>query len=264
MVLSPGHIFAGPWLGSRWLPVVAGPFIGSVLGVLVRRLPRDQPVAGGRSHCESCGWALGPLDLLPVASFLALRGHCRHCGAAIAPMHLAIELAAAAVAASAALLTAGGTLWAGCGLGWTLLACGWIDWEQFWLPDALTLPLIVAGLGATWMLAPYAVADHAAAAAIGYALFRLIGLAYRRLRGFEGLGQGDAKLLAASGAWLGLAGLPLVILGAALLGLAAAAGLRLAGRTVSATTPIAFGPALAAATWLVWLLASGPGGPIAG
>jgi leader peptidase (prepilin peptidase)/N-methyltransferase len=172
-------------------------------------------------------------------------------------MHQAIELAALAVAASAACVAAGGLLWAGCALGWTLLALGWIDWDHFFLPDLLTLPLIVAGLAVTWAIVPWALADHALAAALGYASLRLLGLLYRGLRGFDGVGEGDAKLLAASGAWLGLAALPGVLLGAAAIALAAAGVLRLRGRAVGRTTPLPFGAALAAATWLLWLGAAG-------
>lgn len=250
--------------GPDWLAILVSPFIGSALGVLIRRLPEGRPVVVARSQCENCGRRLGPLELIPIASFLIQRGRCRGCAAPVAPMHLTVELAAVAVAVGAAGVSSGAMLWAGCALGWVLLALAWIDWDHFWLPDALSLPLIPAGLAATWVLAPWAIGDHAAAAALGYALFRGLGLAYRRLRGFEGLGQGDAKLLAAGGAWLGLAALPAVILGAAVLGLLGAAVLRLRGRRLTATSTIPFGPPLAAAIWLTWLAASlWPGPPAA-
>ena len=143
-------------------------------------------------------------------------------------------------------------LWANCALGWSLLALAWIDLDQLRLPDALTLPLVVVGLVVTWTLDPDAATDHAAAAALAYLTFRGVALGYRLLRGREGLGQGDAKLLAASGAWVGLPGLPSVILGAALIALAATLMQRLWRRT-AADTPIPFGPYLALATWLVRL-----------
>jgi leader peptidase (prepilin peptidase)/N-methyltransferase len=107
-------------------PVLAAPFVGSFLGVLIRRLPAGRGIAWSRSACERCQHALGPADLVPIASFIALHGRCRHCAAPIARMHLAIELAALLVplCALSAGLRAPDVLWLGCGLGWTLLALG--------------------------------------------------------------------------------------------------------------------------------------------
>ena len=121
------------------------------------------------------------------------------------------------------------------------------------LPDALTLPLILAGLFGTWWLEPDRATEHALAAALGWLAFRLVAMGYRRLRGRDGLGEGDAKLLAALGAWTGLDGLPGVVLGAALVGLAAVLVLRLRGWSIGAGTAIPFGPCLALAGWAVRL-----------
>jgi leader peptidase (prepilin peptidase) / N-methyltransferase len=246
---------------ATWLwPVLAAPFVGSFLGVLIRRLPVGRGLVLTRSACESCGRALAPWDLVPLASWLALRGRCRACGAAISWFHPAVELAATAVALSAAWTGSDVTdVWCGCLLGWTLLALAWIDWDWLRLPDALTLPLIVAGLVATWLLDPAAIADHAGATLAGYAALRGLNALYRRLRGRDGLGAGDAKLLAAGGAWVGLAALPWLLLLAALAGLGVAALRRLRGERLGATTALPFGTCLAAALWLAWL-AAGPGG----
>ena len=81
------------------LPLLLAPIVGSFLGVLVRRLPEGRPVALDRSACDSCGTPLGARDLVPLVSYLALRGRCRHCGAPIGRFHPAIELAAVLVAA---------------------------------------------------------------------------------------------------------------------------------------------------------------------
>ena len=142
-------------------------------------------------------------------------------------------------------------LWEGCALGWTLLALAWIDWRYFILPDVLTLPLLLAGLGVAAGEGRAAALDGALGAALGYGGLWLVGALYRRLRGRDGLGGGDAKLLAAGGAWLGAAALPWVLLGAAVGGLAIAA---LTRRGILAPTlAVPFGPPLAAAIWLVWL-----------
>ncbi len=245
-------------MSAWWLPLLAAPFAGSLLFVLVRRLPREVPDLWGRSRCETCGHALAPWELVPIASFVAQGGRCRACGTRISPDHLGAELAAVLIAGAVAASGADGAeMWAGCALGWTLLALAWIDWQNFFLPDVLTLPLIVAGLAQAFWDAPETLVDRATGAIVGYASFRLLAWGYRRLRGREGLGQGDAKLLAASGAWLGTTALPTTVLLAALVGIALALLARLRGATLTAATALPFGPALAAATFAMWLLTSG-------
>lgn len=235
------------------LPLLAAPFIGSVLGVLIRRLPRDEPVAMARSRCDHCRRTLAPIDLVPIVSYAALGGRCRTCRAPIGRFHPTIEILAVLVVLWVATQVTGARLiWADCGLGWVLLALGWIDAEFMILPDVLTLPLIVAGLAVTWVLEPQTLAGHAAAAMVGYGVFRLIDVGYRALRGRDGLGAGDAKLLAAAGAWIGFAGLPHLLIGAGLLGIAAILFLRARdGRALS--QPVAFGPALALAFFVTRL-----------
>ncbi len=238
---------------NGWIwPVLVSPAIGSFLGVLVRRLPAGRPIAAARSCCEACGATLTPRDMVPLASYLFLRGKCRHCGALIAPMHAVIELAALAIAAAAACLIPGGIgLWITCILGWWLLALAWIDAETYRLPDPLTLPLILAGLAEAAWQAPEQLTERALAAALGYILFWLLGAAYRRLRGWDGLGMGDAKLLAAGGAWLGLAMMPNLLLLAALSALAYAL-IRTRG-AATGTFRLPFGPFLAGAIWVIWV-----------
>ncbi len=238
----------------QFLPVILAPFIGSFLGVLIRRLPAGQPIVLARSACAACGHRLGVRDLVPVVSYLVLRGRCRRCGAPIGVFLPAVELAAAAVALWAALtLTGPGWVWASCVLGWTLLALGWIDAGHMMLPDVLTQPLLLAGLGATLLLDPEDITDHALGAVAGYVVFRAVALGYRAWRGRTGLGGGDARLLAAAGAWLGWQALPWVVLEASVAGIAAALVARLLGRRISGTTALPFGPFIAAAVWVVWL-----------
>jgi leader peptidase (prepilin peptidase) / N-methyltransferase len=238
-----------------WGLIAIAPFVGSFLGVLVRRLPEGRPVLGGRSHCEGCGTMLRARDLVPFASWLAARGRCRFCGRPLGWFYPGIELAATAVALAAVAADGGQETWLDCLLGWWLLALGWIDLRRWLLPDALTLPLVVAGLAAAAWLDPAGLTACAAGAALGYLGLRLVGWSYRVLRGREGIGLGDAKLLAASGAWLGAAALPQVVLLAASTALVAALGLRLAGIRLGARSALPFGPFLAFATWVLWLLA---------
>ena len=235
--------------------LVLSPCVGSLLGVLIHRLPAGRPVALTRSTCAGCGRTLSAVELVPLLSYLCFRGRCR-CGVvAIGRFHLAVEVAALAVPFSAALAgQTGAVLWAGCLLGWGLLVLAWIDAATFTLPDALTLPLVPAGLVATWWIAPTALARHAVAAVLGYAAFALLRLTWRAWRGIEGIGAGDAKLLAVGGAWAGLAALPNIVLGAGLAGLVLVGTLRLTGRDVGPATRLPFGPPLAVAIWAAWLL----------
>jgi leader peptidase (prepilin peptidase) / N-methyltransferase len=238
---------------AGWSALIAAPFIGSFLGVLVRRLPDGRPIAWSRSHCELCGATLRVRDLAPLYSWLATKGRCRYCGRALGWFYPAIELAALAVALVAVAADRGEGIWLDCLLGWWLLALAWIDIRRWLLPDALTLPLVIAGLAAAAAFDPEGLTERALAAAIGYLSLRLVALIYRGLRGREGLGAGDAKLLAASGAWVGTAALPQLILLAATSALAAAACLRLGGIRLVARSALPFGPFLALATWLIWL-----------
>ena len=139
-------------------------------------------------------------------------------------------------------------------LGLGLAALSAIDLRTFRLPDAITLPLIALGFGFTWLLDwQPALPWRIAAAAGGYAFIWCVNEAYRALRGRAGMGMGDAKLLAAAGAWLGFEGLPSTMLSACVGALLFVAGCQAAGRPVGFKEPLPFGPFLAAGLWLVWL-----------
>ena len=238
---------------EAWLALLIAPFVGSFLGVLVERLPAGRPVLLDRSTCDHCGRTLTVRDLVPLVSYLLRRGRCACGEARLSPFYPAIELAALGVALSAVAVLSGWLLWASLGLGWILLALAAIDLRHFVLPDLLTLPLIPAGLAVAWALDPGLLPDHALGTLGGFAAFVAIAFLYRRLRGREGLGTGDAKLLAAAGAWLGWRALPSVVVIAAVVALALALAGALAGGKLAWTSRIAFGPYLALGFWLVWL-----------
>jgi leader peptidase (prepilin peptidase)/N-methyltransferase len=234
------------------LPLVAAPLVGSFLAAVAYRLPRGLGFVAGRSRCDGCGTVLGGLELVPIVGWLWRRGRCGHCGGAIAVDNLVLELAALVLAVWAWTVLDGWLLWAGCGFAWCLALAAAIDARHQVLPDGLTLPLLLAGLAVAAALDSTMLADHALGAVAGYGAFALIAWLYRRIRGQEGLGLGDAKLLAAIGAWVGWPGLPSTVLYGALAAIVASIAFRKAG-LVQAAQPIPFGPFLAIGGWLVWL-----------
>jgi leader peptidase (prepilin peptidase)/N-methyltransferase len=239
-----------------WGLLLASPFIGSFIGVLIRRLPDEKPFVWSRSVCDGCGTVLTPRDLLPLVSWALARGRCRRCGQPLGWFYPGVESAALIIAGIALSVDEMPRAALDCLFGWWLLTLAWIDLRHWLLPDRLTLPLIVAGLAAAAVLDPDTVLDRALGAAFGYIALRAIAAGYRALRQREGLGQGDAKMLGAAGAWVGAAALPQVILLASLAALLAAA-LRPGGAQLHLHSALQFGPFLALATWAVWL-----GGPI--
>lgn len=210
---------------------------------------------GGRSSCDSCERALGPLDLVPLISWLVLRGRCRSCGAAIGVRQPLVELAAALWGCVALGLSPNAAGVAGALFGWQLLALSLFDAEMLRLPHSLTLLLAGSGFAAGLLSIAPPIGDRLLGVAAGYGALALIGWTYRRMRGRQGLGGGDAPLLGAIGCWLGWQALPLSLLVASLSGLAFVLVMRGAGRGVDGSTKLPFGPFLAAGALCLWLMA---------
>jgi leader peptidase (prepilin peptidase) / N-methyltransferase len=135
----------------------------------------------------------------------------------------------------------------------TLIALSVIDFEEFRLPDILTLPLAATGIGLTAIFGWNDPVVHIVGTFAGFLTLFSAGWLYERLRGRRGLGLGDAKLFAASGAWLGPSGLPGVLLYACAFGLAYAGLMKLVNGQVSLASALPFGPFLALGTWIVWI-----------
>jgi leader peptidase (prepilin peptidase)/N-methyltransferase len=138
-------------------------------------------------------------------------------------------------------------------LAWSLVCLAVIDITAYRLPDALTLPLLAGGLGVTLLLPGRPILDHVAGAIVGWGALAALARAFRRWRGVESMGLGDAKLFGAAGAWLGWAALP----SAMLVACAAAfvwVGLRVLRHGLGAARErIAFGAPLCLAILMVWL-----------
>lgn len=177
--------------------------IGSFLNVCIYRLPRRESLTWPASHCTACHRPLSWYENLPVASWIALRGRCRTCGERISVMYPAVEIIAGAIFVAGAVI-----------YGWTpllaarlLFACAMIvlfviDLQHQILPNVITVPGIVIGFILSFVLPPGWLASLIGLIAGGGILF-LIAETYYRLRGIEGLGMGDVKMLAMIGAFLG-------------------------------------------------------------
>lgn len=240
------------------LGLVLGLAAGSFLATVLIRWPNGGSALAGRSRCDACAAPLGVRDLVPLISWLAGRGRCRRCGARIDPRHPAMEIAAAMLGLVAAVAHPMPLAAATALFGWWLLLIAALDLEHQWLPDRLTLPLIPLGLAAAWANLGPEFPERLAGAAIGWAVLAAIAFLYRRLRGREGMGGGDPKLLAGLGAWVGVWLLPVILLGAGLLGLAALLMMRLRGEIVARDNRLPLGTLMVLAAWPVWLLVADP------
>ncbi len=214
--------------------VLAGLAFGSFLNVCISRLPRHESVVAPRSRCPHCLTPIENRDNIPLLSWLLLRGRCRPCGARIAVRYPLIE-AATAVLFLLCFLTFGLTLHgvASAVLCWLLLGLAATDTETMLLPDALTLPGLALGVvysasvGADGSFAPIQwrhAAESLLWAASAAAVILLIRGLYWLARRREGIGLGDAKLLAMIAAWMGPSQTALVLF----LGVIAAAAYGLA------------------------------------
>jgi leader peptidase (prepilin peptidase) / N-methyltransferase len=211
-----------------------------------------------RSACPSCKTPITALQNIPIVSYLFLRGRCARCGASIGARYPLVEaLTGVLFAAVAWRFGVGLPALAGLVLTGFLIALTFIDLDHQLLPDSLTLPLMWIGLlMSLWApsggSATVPVDAHASVigAIAGYLSLWSVYHLFRLITGKEGMGYGDFKLLAALGAWMGWEMLLPIVLVAAAVG--AVVGLiMLKRRGESTSTPIAFGPFLAAAGWLM-------------
>ncbi|HEY6515813.1 MAG TPA: A24 family peptidase [Steroidobacteraceae bacterium] len=268
--------------------LVLGIIIGSFLNVVIHRVPimmdrqwREQcaelehadhaatlpatPAAKERfnlvvprSACPACKAQITALQNVPILSYLLLRGRCANCGARIGVRYPIVEALTGILSAAVAWKL--GFAWptvAGLVLTWFLVALAFIDIDHQLLPDSLTLPLLWLGLLLSLFapapgMAPIPVDMRSSiiGAIAGYLCLWSVYHLFRLLTGKEGMGYGDFKLLAALGAWLGWRMLLPTVLIAAAVGAVAGIAL-LAARGQNRATPIAFGPFLAAAGWLM-------------
>lgn len=238
--------------------VLAGLLVGSAIDAAADRFAREEAWATGRSRCRRCERRLAWFELVPLVSWLALRGRCRTCKGAIGWSAPLTEIAGALVAGAAVLWAPQGSLVFTALFGWLLLTLAAIDLRTYLLPDALNAAVLILGAAMVATTRPDDWPLHAAGAAIGFGLLWLVETGYRRLRGRDGLGRGDAKLLGAIGAWVGATGIAPVLLVASLSGIAAALALSARdSKALSGQTAIAFGPWIALGGYAIWLAQTG-------
>ena len=231
-----------------------GLIVGSFIGLVSLRLPLGEGVVAGRSRCNGCGHPLPPWRLVPLISWLIARGRCRDCGARIPIRYPLIEAGCALTGVAAGLSQPDMAMAAFTALlGWQLLLIAIIDGEHFWLPDRLTIPLLITGLAASLLPDTLHIIDSATGAVAGFATLRLLAWLYRRARGRDGLGGGDPFLFAAIGAWVGWIGLPTVLIWASSAGLSVVVAAYWTDRRLSGSSRLPFGVFLAVGAWFTWL-----------
>ena len=210
--------------------VAAGLAVGSFLNVCIHRLPRGESIVSPPSRCPACGRRLRWFENVPVLSWLALRGRCRTCRAAISPAYPLVEVVTALVFALQYRQ-----------LGWqpllavrlpfaaSMIVLGAIDLRHRVLPDVITLPGLAAGVACSLWWPPGWQASVIGAVA-GWAILWTVGEAYFRMRGREGMGMGDVKMLAMVGAFLGWRHMLVTLLIASLSGSLVGGAMALASR----------------------------------
>lgn len=206
------------------------------------------------SHCPHCQSAIKPWHNIPIIGYLLLKGKCRSCKQAISPRYPFVEFLCAAV--TIVVVAHFGfevnALFAVI-LSWSLLAIIFIDIDEQIIPDTISIPLIWLGLlvNTQAMFAP--LTDAVIGAAAAYSSLWIFIKAYKFFTGKIGMGNGDFKLFAVFGAWLGWQILPFILILSTIVG--AVIGIAvLSTKKLSRDTPIPFGPFLAIAGWiaLMW------------
>ncbi|SHN78612.1 prepilin peptidase [Desulfitobacterium chlororespirans] len=227
-----------------------GVIIGSFLNVVIYRVPQEKSIIRPGSHCTACGHNLRPWELVPVLSFLILRGRCVQCQEKISWRYPLIEVLNGVLYFYAAWMNHNGSfLQLGVNFYFlsTLLALAAIDWDTCRLPDVFTLPLLGVGIGAGFLLPQGPSGWESLATALGVGgVFWLITRLYP-----EGMGLGDIKLIAGLSAFLGFPEVLIAIFIASFTG--SIGGLiMLSFKKRSFREQIPFGPYLVLGGWAVF------------
>ena len=238
---------------SLWV-FILGAAIGSFLNVCIVRLPQGKSLVRPGSHCPRCEQPIRLYDNIPLVSYLMLRGRCRDCKRPIPPRYFLVETTTALLSL-AIVRNFGLTLEAAVYfvLFCALLVIIFIDLDTFTIPDVITLPGMVAGLGVSFLLPQMGILRSAVGLVAGGGILFVVAIGYQMLRKREGVGGGDIKLLAMIGSFLGLPGVIFTLFASSLVG--ALAGVLLMARQKSGgATMIPYGPflSLGAMGYVFW------------
>jgi leader peptidase (prepilin peptidase)/N-methyltransferase len=184
--------------------VLLGASLGSFLNVVIYRVPRGQSLLRPRSRCPRCGATLRFWENLPVLGWLLVLGRCRRCREPVSWRYPLVELLSIGLALAcrhAFGYTMTGLLYYLFLLA--LAAVAFIDAEHMIIPDSISIPFALAGVAASALWLPITPLESLLGFVTGGGTLFLIGLLYRKVRGAEGMGGGDVKLMAMVGAFLG-------------------------------------------------------------
>jgi leader peptidase (prepilin peptidase) / N-methyltransferase len=211
-------LLAGDWLALA-LAFGVGACVGSFLNVCIHRMPADESVVRPGSRCPRCGAPIAWYDNIPIVSWLWLGARCRRCRAGIGARYPLVELATGALGI-AVLVAFGPTARAAVAFLFAaaLLLVSVIDLDHRFIPDEVSLPGIVVGIAAAFLLGRPTPLDAALGAALGGGVLWAVAWGYERTAGVEGMGLGDVKLLAMIGAFLGWQAIPAVLIIASITG----------------------------------------------
>lgn len=227
---------------------LAAPAIGSFIACAADRIPRDESILFARSRCRSCRGTLAPIDLVPLLSFVALRGHCRQCRSPIPALVVAAEFIAL-TAAIPLLSLPGPTALFGGVLAALLIALSMFDLQHGRLPNLLTALLAAASLGPV-LFGAIDWRDSAIGGCVGFCLPYAAAVVFRAIAARDGLGGGDIKLYGALGLWVGWQGFSLLLLASSLLGLVIGIAIGLHRRPAA---KLPFGPCIAISGFCLWV-----------
>ena len=238
------------------LVIICGLLVGSFLNVCILRIPKKESLWWPRSHCVSCHKTIAPYDLIPVFSFILLKGTCRYCKAPISLQYPLVELLITIIILFLYLKYGfSAFFFMGSFLSSVLTIVTFIDLKHYIIPDMITLPGIFLGLGFSFLHtslpAPIPPLDSVLGLVVGGGSLLLMGQLYYLWRKKEGMGGGDIKLAGFLGAWLGYKAIIFILFSGSFLG-AFIGSFYLFLSKKSRSEPLPFGPFLAGAT-LIYL-----------